>query len=77
MALLAQRVYPVPYEWRRLTLAVAVGAALYAAGRLADVPLAAALGLAAAYPVVLGALGFYQPAERRRLVALAARMRPR
>jgi O-antigen/teichoic acid export membrane protein len=77
MAWLAQRLYPVPYEWRRLTLAVAVGAALYAAGRLLDVPLAGALALAAAYPVVLGVLGFYQPAERRRLVTLAARIRSR
>ena len=50
---------------------------LYAAGRLLDVPLAGALALTAAYPVVLGAVGFYQPAERRRLVTLAARLRPR
>jgi O-antigen/teichoic acid export membrane protein len=77
MAWLAQRLYPVPYEWRRLTIAVTVGVVLYAAGRLLDVPLAGALALTAAYPVVLGAVGFYQPAERRRLVTLAARMRPR
>ncbi len=77
MAWLAQRLYPVPYEWRRLTLAVTVGIALYAAGRLLDVPLAGALALAAAYPVVLGVLGFYQPAERRRIVTFATRMRPR
>ena len=29
------------------------------------------------YPVVLGLLGFFQPAERRRFATLAARMRPR
>lgn len=77
MALLAQRLYPIPYEWRRLTLAVGAGIALYAAGRLLDPPLLGALLLAALYPLVLGVLGFYQPAERRRLVTLAARMRPR
>ena len=77
MALLAQRLYPVPYEWRRLTMAVGVGVVLYAVGRLADAPLAGALLLALAYPLVLGLLGFFQPAERRRLVTLAARIRPR
>ncbi|MDX6375923.1 MAG: hypothetical protein QOE98_226 [Gaiellaceae bacterium] len=77
MAWLAQRLYPVPYEWRRLTLAVAVGVGLYAAGRLADVPLAGAVALIAAYPLALGVLGFYQPAERRRIVTLMARIRPR
>ncbi len=77
MALLAQRLYPVPYEWRRLTMAVGVGVLLYAAGRLADAPFAGALLLALAYPLVLGLLGFFQPAERRRLVTLAARIRPR
>jgi len=77
MALLAQRLYPVPYEWKRLAVATGTGIALYAAGHAIDVPLAAAIALIAAYPVLLGLLGFYQPAERRRLVTLAARMRPR
>jgi O-antigen/teichoic acid export membrane protein len=77
MALLAQRLYPVPYEWKRLAVATGAGIALYALGRVLDVPLAAAIALIAAYPVLLGLLGFYQPAERRRLVTLAARMRPR
>ena len=43
MAWLAQRLYPVPYEWRRLAIAVGVGVVLYAAGRLADAPLAGAV----------------------------------
>jgi hypothetical protein len=34
-----------------------------------------AVALAAAYPLALGALGFYLPAERRRLRALFARGR--
>jgi len=67
MAWRAQRVFPVPYQWRRVaTLAVAaVGLTLL--GKLLDVPLGVALALTAAFPLVLGLLGFYLPAERRRL----------
>jgi drug/metabolite transporter (DMT)-like permease len=36
-------------------------------GKLLDAPLALALVLVAAYPVVLALLGFYLPAERRRI----------
>jgi hypothetical protein len=32
-----------------------------------DVPLGIALGLTAAYPLLLAVLGFYLPAERKRL----------
>ena len=77
MAFLAQRLYPVPYEWRRIAVATGAGIALYALGRAVDVPLLGAIALIAAYPLVLGLLRFYQPAERQRLVTLAARMRPR
>jgi O-antigen/teichoic acid export membrane protein len=77
MAFLAQRLYPVPYEWRRIAVATGAGIALYALGRALDVPLLGAIALIAAYPLVLGLLRFYQPAERQRLVTLAARMRPR
>src|SRR6476659_284322 len=67
MAWRAQQVFPVPYQWRRVaTLAVAaVGLTLL--GKLLDVPLGVALALTAAFPLVLGLLGFYLPAERRRL----------
>jgi O-antigen/teichoic acid export membrane protein len=67
MAIHAQRIYPVPYQWRRVGLLVAAAVGLTVLGRELDVPLAGALLLAAAYPVVLLALGFYLPAERRRL----------
>ena len=39
------------------------------AGKLLDVPLAAALVLVAAYPLVLLLLGFFLPEERRTLSA--------
>jgi O-antigen/teichoic acid export membrane protein len=67
MAWRSQRVYPVPYQWRRVATALLAGAALTALGRALDVPLAAALALVASYPLVLLALGFSQPEERRRL----------
>jgi drug/metabolite transporter (DMT)-like permease len=44
-----------------------VAVALTIAGSVPDVPLAVAILIALAYPVVLLPLGFYLPAERRRL----------
>jgi hypothetical protein len=41
-------------------------------GKLLDAPLAVALALAAAYPLVLALLGFYLPVERK---AIGARLR--
>jgi hypothetical protein len=70
MAAYSQRIYPVPYQWRRVATALAVGAALAVAGKAVDVPLAGAIALALAYPLVLLPLGFYLPAERARLRAL-------
>jgi O-antigen/teichoic acid export membrane protein len=67
----AQRIYPVPYQWRRVITALATAGALIVAGKAADVPLAAAIALALAYPVILLPLGFYLPVERARLRALA------
>ncbi|HXG76744.1 MAG TPA: oligosaccharide flippase family protein [Gaiellaceae bacterium] len=72
MAWWAQRLYPVPYQWRRVGTAALAGVALVAAGKLADVGLPLACALALAYPVLLLALGFYLPAERR---AIGARLR--
>jgi O-antigen/teichoic acid export membrane protein len=70
MAAWAQRIYPVPYQWRRVATALAVGAALVVIGKVVDVPLAGAIALALAYPLALLPLGFYLPAERARLRAL-------
>ena len=67
MAWRAQRVFPVPYQWRRVATLAAAAVGLTALGKLIGAPLALALGLTAAYPLVLALLGFYLPAERRRL----------
>jgi O-antigen/teichoic acid export membrane protein len=69
----AQRVFPVPYQWRRVITAVGAAVALVVAGKLLDVGLIPAILLALAYPAALGLLGFYLPDERARLRALVAR----
>jgi O-antigen/teichoic acid export membrane protein len=74
MSVHAQRVYPVPYQWRRIALAVGTAVALTAFGKALHVPLAVAVLLAAAYPLILLPLGFYLPAERRRLLAVGRRL---
>jgi O-antigen/teichoic acid export membrane protein len=71
MAWKAQRIYPVPYQWRRVATAFAVAIALTILGRVLDPPLAAAIAIVAVYPLVLLPLGFYLPEERRRIRALA------
>jgi O-antigen/teichoic acid export membrane protein len=72
MAWWAQRIYPVPYQWRRVLTAAAVGVALVVAGKLLDTNLAVAVALSLAYPLALALFGFYLPAERR---AIGARLR--
>jgi O-antigen/teichoic acid export membrane protein len=72
MAWWSQQIYPVPYQWRRVGTAVAVGIALVVAGKLAGGGLALALPLALVYPLALLPLGFYLPAERR---AISGRLR--
>jgi len=67
MAWRAQMVFPVPYQWRRVGTLAAAAVALTVLGKVVHAPLAVALGLTAAYPFALGVLGFYLPAERRRL----------
>jgi O-antigen/teichoic acid export membrane protein len=71
----AQRLYPVPYQWRRVATLVGAAVALTVAGKLAHVSLPVAAALAVAYPLVLLPLGFYLPAERRRLRRLMAILR--
>lgn len=67
MAWWAQRVYPVPYQWRRVATLVAAGVGLCALGKGFDVGLGPAIALSAAYPLVLLPLRFYLPAELRRM----------
>ncbi len=70
MVLNARRVYPVEYQWRRVVTLSGAAVALTVIGSVVDIPLAVAILIALAYPVVLLPLGFYLPAERRRLRAL-------
>ncbi len=69
MAWWSQRVYPVPYQWRRVAIAAGAAAGLVVLGKLLDVGLGIAVAVAALYPFVLLPLGFYLPAERKRLRA--------
>jgi O-antigen/teichoic acid export membrane protein len=86
MYLFTQRLFPVPYEWRRLALVVLSAAALVG-GAEAVLPTAGFAGLASrtalwlAYPLALFAIGFLHEEERSRLAqmlrpsAIAARAR--
>ncbi len=75
MYVFTQRLFPVPYEWRRLALIVLSAAALIGAGE-ALLPTSGFVGLVSrtalwlAYPAVLYAVGFLHEEERSRLVAL-------
>jgi O-antigen/teichoic acid export membrane protein len=68
----AQRVFPTPYQWRRVLTAVAAAVGLLLVGRGLG-GLAAAIGLTLAYPVALVLLGFLLPEERIRLRAARSR----
>ncbi len=73
-----QRLFPVPYQWGRLTRVVLTAAVLVGAGELL-MPTSGALGLLGrallfvAYPLALFASGFFTPGER---VWLARLRRP-
>ena len=69
----SQRIFPVPYQWRRVLTAAAAGVALASLGKLVGAGLPLSIGLILAYPLVLLPLGFYLPAERKRLRALLSR----
>jgi len=74
MSLHAQRIYFVPYQWRRVGLAVGTAIALTVFGKAIHAPLPVAVLLALVYPLILLPLGFYLPAERRRLRAAGRRL---
>jgi O-antigen/teichoic acid export membrane protein len=67
MWLNSRSVYPVAYQWRRVLTVAAAAVGLTALVRATDAPLAVAILLVLAYPLVLAALGFYLPAERARI----------
>ena len=72
MAWWSQRIYPVAYQWRRVTTAAAAGVALVVVGKIAGGGLPVAVLLSLVYPLALLPLGFYLPSERR---AIGARIR--
>ena len=63
----AQKIYPVAYQWRRVAIVLLAAGALTGIGEALRQSLPLAFALTLAYPLVLAALGFYLPAERRRL----------
>ena len=75
MYVFTQRLFPVPYEWRRLGLIVLSAGALIGAGE-ALLPTSGFIGLASrtvlwlAYPAALFAFGFLHEEERSSLVAM-------
>ena len=73
MAWWAQRIFPVPYQWRRVLTAVAAGVALSATGKFIGSDLAFSVALVLVYPLLLFALRFYLPAEKKRLRELVGR----
>ena len=82
MHVITRRLFYVPYEWARLSLAVGLAAALIAVGELAVAQeglgaLGLILVLCAAYPMGLYALRFLSPEERERLPVLLERVRAR
>ena len=63
----AQKLFRVAYQWRRVATVLLAAGALTGVGALFHHSLAVAFVLTLAYPLVLAALGFYLPAERRTL----------
>jgi len=73
MAWWSQRIYPVPYQWRRVVTAAAAAVGLAVLGKAIDVGFGGALALCVAYPLALAVLGFTSAEERRRLGRLVTR----
>jgi hypothetical protein len=72
MAAYSQRLYPVPYQWRRVATVLLTAGGLTVVGRLVD-RLDVAIALVLVYPLALFALGFYLPFERARLARVLVR----
>jgi O-antigen/teichoic acid export membrane protein len=70
----AQRLFHVPYQWRRIVTLLGVGAAIVVAGKALSISTLLALAFAAAYPVVLFFFAFYQASERVQIVRLVRRV---
>ncbi len=73
MAWWAQRIYPVPYQWRRVATAWVGAIGLTVLGKGIGGGIAVPIALTLAYPLALALLGFTGPEERRRLGRLVPR----
>jgi O-antigen/teichoic acid export membrane protein len=67
MSWYAQRIYPMPYQWRRIALIAAVSVGLTTGGSALSRSLPLALVLVAAFPFALAPLAFYRSVELRTL----------
>jgi O-antigen/teichoic acid export membrane protein len=76
MAWYVQRIYPVPYRWKRVAVLAGGAAGLTVLGKSLEPSLAGALGLTLAYPLVIALAAFCVPTERLRLRRLAASLAP-
>ena len=72
MAWWSQRIYPVPYQWRRAGTAALAAVGLAACGKLVGGGLPVAFALIVAYPLAPRAWPA-SPVERQRLRALVSR----
>ena len=72
MTIYAQSVYRVDYQWRRVGTALGFAAGLTVLARAAHLSLPPSILLVLAYPFALLIGGFFQPAERSRLLGWAA-----
>ena len=70
----AQRLFPVPYQWRRIVTVLGVGAGLVLAGKALSVSAPLGFAIAAAYPVVLFFFAFYLASERAQIAKFARRV---
>jgi O-antigen/teichoic acid export membrane protein len=70
----AQRVFYVPYQWRRIVTVLAAGAGLVIAGKQLSISTPLAIAFAAAYPVLLFCFAFYSASERKQIARLVRRV---
>ncbi|HEY4976578.1 MAG TPA: oligosaccharide flippase family protein [Gaiellaceae bacterium] len=70
----AQRLFYVPYQWRRIVTVLGVGAGLVLVGKYLSISTPLAVAFAAAYPVLLFVFFFYQASERKQIARLARRV---
>ena len=63
----AHRLFPVPYQWRRVVTVAGIAVGLTVPGRCSTSDWRVAIALVAVYPLLLALAGFYLPAERRML----------